>query len=469
MHLGRTRVEQHLHDLARRRAAHDRVVDDDEPLAGDLGERIELHADPLLAHALLGLDEGAVDVAVLDQPLAEGDPRRAREADRGGGARVGDRQRRGRPRRAPRRRGARPSRTRAPCTSTPSQARVGAGEIEELEDAEGAARRLGDHLHRCERPCSSTTSSSPGRTSRSKRRRPGRVRRSPRRRRGRRRAGRARAGGSRARRGRRTACPPRGRRSSPPPRPAASAPAIASPSGGRRCRDHRRDHLAVGGRARAAGASSSRSSSALTRLPLCAERDGADAAVVDERLGVRPGVRAGRRVAGVADRELAAQARELLLVEDLGHEAEVAQPGEPPVVGDGDAGRLLAAMLQRVEPEVGEPSDVALRVRGCRRRRTSRRSARAPRSPRQPSGPSSAGSSVTITPGPSGQSKRRSRLRSRRPPARSARAAPPGGDVVGEGEAARVLPDERDRARRPRRGRTARRGRPGASATGTVA
>ena len=42
--------------------------------AGDLGERVELHADPLVAHPLLGLDEGAVDVAVLDQALAEGDP-----------------------------------------------------------------------------------------------------------------------------------------------------------------------------------------------------------------------------------------------------------------------------------------------------------------------------------------------------------------------------------------------------------
>ena len=60
MHLGRARVEEHLDDLPRRRAAHDRVVDDHEPLAGDLVERVELHPDPLLAHALLGLDERAV-------------------------------------------------------------------------------------------------------------------------------------------------------------------------------------------------------------------------------------------------------------------------------------------------------------------------------------------------------------------------------------------------------------------------
>jgi hypothetical protein len=36
-----------------------------------------------------------------------------------------------------------------------------------------------------------------------------------------------------------------------------------------------------------------------------------------------------------------------LLVEDLRDETHVAQDGQPPVVGDCDAGRLLAAVLQR--------------------------------------------------------------------------------------------------------------------------
>ena len=53
------RVEEHLHDLPRRVSAHDRVVDDHDPLAGDLGERVELQLDPLLAQPLLGLDERA--------------------------------------------------------------------------------------------------------------------------------------------------------------------------------------------------------------------------------------------------------------------------------------------------------------------------------------------------------------------------------------------------------------------------
>ncbi len=90
VHLGRARVEEHLHELARRVPADDRVVDDDDPLPVDLVERVELHADPLLAHALLGLDEGARDVAVLDERLVERDSRRLREADRRRRAAVGD-------------------------------------------------------------------------------------------------------------------------------------------------------------------------------------------------------------------------------------------------------------------------------------------------------------------------------------------------------------------------------------------
>ena len=57
---------------------------------------------------------------------------------------------------------------------------------------------------------------------------------------------------------------------------------------------------------------------------------------------------------------LAAQAAQLLLVEDLGDEAEVAQDGEAALVGDRDPRRLLAAVLEREEPEVGEAGDVAL-------------------------------------------------------------------------------------------------------------
>ena len=82
--LARARVAQHLHDLARRVAAHDRVVDDDQPLAADhLGQRVELHPQAVLAQLLAGLDERARDVAVLDQPVVLREPAGAREAARG--------------------------------------------------------------------------------------------------------------------------------------------------------------------------------------------------------------------------------------------------------------------------------------------------------------------------------------------------------------------------------------------------
>ena len=109
VHLGRARVEEHLHDLPRRVAADDRVVDDDDALARDLGERVELQLHALAAQRLVGLDERARDVAVLDQPFAERDAEsRARSRSpracpsRGSAGR-------GRPRPAPPWRAARPS------------------------------------------------------------------------------------------------------------------------------------------------------------------------------------------------------------------------------------------------------------------------------------------------------------------------------------------------------------------------
>ena len=91
-----------------------------------------------------------------------------------------------------------------------------------------------------------------------------------------------------------------------------------------------------------------------------AERDRPGTSVLDDGLCVRPVGRAGRRVARVPDRELAAQSAELLLVEDLGDETHIPEGRQPPVVGDGDPRRLLAAVLQREEPEVGDPRDVPL-------------------------------------------------------------------------------------------------------------
>jgi len=64
----------------------------------------------------------------------------------------------------------------------------------------------------------------------------------------------------------------------------------------------------------------------------------------------------------VSDRDLAGEPAQLLLAEDLGDETHVAKCGDAAFVRDGDPGRLLAAVLQREEPEVREPGDVAV---GC--------------------------------------------------------------------------------------------------------
>src|SRR5262245_29258876 len=63
------RAPDHPHDLAARRAAHDRVVDHHHPPALEhLAHRIQLHLDAEVADPLLGLDEGPPDVVIADQP-----------------------------------------------------------------------------------------------------------------------------------------------------------------------------------------------------------------------------------------------------------------------------------------------------------------------------------------------------------------------------------------------------------------
>src|SRR3954454_12163007 len=84
VYLGRPGLAQHAHDGPLGVAADDRVVDDDDPLAGDRGaERVELEADAELTDRVGRLDEGAADVRVLHQSRAVRDPRALGEPDRG--------------------------------------------------------------------------------------------------------------------------------------------------------------------------------------------------------------------------------------------------------------------------------------------------------------------------------------------------------------------------------------------------
>ena len=127
-------------------------------------------------------------------------------------------------------------------------------------------------------------------------------------------------------------------------------------------RDQGGDHLGVGRRAEPdpVGDELVPQRLGIRQVAVVAERDRAGAAVMDERLRVRPVHAARRRVTRVTDRDLAGQRLQLLLVEDLRHEPHVAQHGEPAALGDRDAGRLLAAVLQREEGEVREPRHIAL-------------------------------------------------------------------------------------------------------------
>ena len=78
----------------------------------------------------------------------------------------------------------------------------------------------------------------------------------------------------------------------------------------------------------------------------------------DRGLRVFPGRAAGGGVPGVADRQVAAQAGQRRLVEDLGDQAEILVDHHAGAVADRDAGGFLAAVLECVEPEVGELRDL---------------------------------------------------------------------------------------------------------------
>ena len=63
----------------------------------------------------------------------------------------------------------------------------------------------------------------------------------------------------------------------------------------------------------------------------------------------------------MADRQLAGQRGEVVLLEDLADEAQLPAGDDlPAVVGGRDPRRLLTAVLKRVEGEVGETGDVVI-------------------------------------------------------------------------------------------------------------
>ena len=89
-------------------------------------------------------------------------------------------------------------------------------------------------------------------------------------------------------------------------------------------------------------------------VAVVADADLAVHAIDQDRLRVRELALAGGRIARVADRDRAGQRRERGLVEDLVDVAHALHDPHALAVGRRDAGALLAAMLQRVEPEIGQ-------------------------------------------------------------------------------------------------------------------
>src|SRR6185312_14283297 len=102
------------------------------------------------------------------------------------------------------------------------------------------------------------------------------------------------------------------------------------------------------------------------QVAVVAEGDGAPTGVADDRLRVLPHRRPGGRVPGVADRDVALEAGKARLVEHLADEAHVFHRGDARAVRNGDAGALLAPVLQREEAEEGRAGDVAVGPAGRR-------------------------------------------------------------------------------------------------------
>ena len=127
--------------------------------------------------------------------------------------------------------------------------------------------------------------------------------------------------------------------------------------------DECRDYLRIGGRLEgdARGLELLAQLGGVRQVAIVGQHNRTTLTMTHDRLSVLPGRRACRRVARMTNGREALQRLERRLVEDLRNEAQFAHCGDATAVRDGNACALLPAMLQRVETEVGEPSDVAIR------------------------------------------------------------------------------------------------------------
>ncbi len=100
------------------------------------------------------------------------------------------------------------------------------------------------------------------------------------------------------------------------------------------------------------------------QVAIVGDGDEALGGVDADGLGVEQGRVAGGGVAGVADGHGAGELGQHVVGEDFRDQAHALDVGQMQAVGGGDAGRLLAAMLQGVEAEIGLAGGVGMAVDG---------------------------------------------------------------------------------------------------------
>ena len=133
----------------------------------------------------------------------------------------------------------------------------------------------------------------------------------------------------------------------------------------RRARQQMQDHLGVGGRLHdgAIAHQLAAQRQAVGEIAVMADREAAGIEFGEQRLDVAQHRLAGGRIAHMADRDGAGQPiDDLAAREGVADEAEPALGMEPVAVEGDDAGRLLAAMLQRVQAERRDGGRIGMSV-----------------------------------------------------------------------------------------------------------
>ena len=304
VHLARAGAAHERDETARRRAAHDRVVDHHDALAvEDLANRIVLHLHLRVAAGLRRLDERAAHVVIADQRELEGSPLSsanpsAAEFDESGTLNTRSASGAGCSRAS-----RLPERAARAIDRAAEDAAVRAREVHVLEHA--APRfQLRQRMRRLHAVAVDRRRSRPARRRARTWRRRCRARTSPTRTRRRRRAGPSRAAASRADRARRATCR-RSRRSGctrPPRRLSASASRIAGVGGGG-ARELVDDHLGVHrrGEDRTLVLELVTHLGGVDQVAVVGERDVAALGAREDRLRIVDRRRAGGAVARVAD------------------------------------------------------------------------------------------------------------------------------------------------------------------------